>query len=51
MNVLIEKTAANKHSNIFLRIIHDICKIKIKISDIYISYQMHMGQSIQEWTK
>ena len=32
MNLLIEKTAANKHSGIFLRIFHDIYKIKLTIS-------------------
>ena len=44
MNLLIEKTAANKHPDIFLRIIHNICKIKLTFryfSYIYISYQMY----------
>ena len=31
INLLIEKTAASKHSNIFLRIIHNICKIKFSL--------------------
>ena len=28
MNLLTEKTAGNKHSDILLRIIHNICKMK-----------------------
>ena len=36
MNLLIEKTAANKHSDIFLRILHNICKIKLILR--YFSY-------------
>ena len=43
-NLLIEKTAANKHSNFFLRIIHNICKIQLTLRYflyIYIPYQMY----------
>ena len=43
MNLLIEKTAANKHLDIFLRIVHNISKIKLTpsyFSYIYISYQI-----------
>ena len=36
MNLLIGKTVANKNSDIFLRIIHNICKIKLAPS--YFSY-------------
>ena len=31
INLLIKKRAANKHSDIFLRIIHNICKIKLTL--------------------
>ena len=44
MNLLIKNTATNKHSNIFLRIIHNICKITLTLRyfiAIYISYQMY----------
>ena len=48
MNLLLGKTIANKNSDIFLRIIHNICKIKLTPSYFsyikifaYISYQMH----------
>ena len=47
-NLLIEKTTANRHSDIFLRILHDICKIKLTfryLSYIYISYQMYKSWS------
>ena len=43
MDLLIEKTVANKQSDLFLRIPHNICKITLIlrcISYIYISYQM-----------
>ena len=36
MNLLLGKTIANKNSDIFLRIIHNICKIKLTPS--YFSY-------------
>ena len=45
MNLLIKKIAANKHSGIVLRIICNICKIKLKLSYfsyIYISYHMYI---------
>ena len=48
MNLLIGKTTTNKHSDIFLRIIHTIYKIKLKLryfSYIYISYQMYITWS------
>ena len=51
INLLIEKTAANKHSDIFLIIIHDICKIVNTIrcfSYIYIPYQIYKKWSC--WT-
>ena len=44
INLLIEKKAANKHSDIYLGIIHWNCKIKLILryfSYIYISYQMY----------
>ena len=44
INLLIEKTVAIKHSDIFLRIMYNICKIKLTrkyFSYIYISYQMY----------
>ena len=47
-SLLIEKTAAKRHSDIFLRIIHNICKIKLTrryFSNIYISYQMYKSWS------
>ena len=31
MNLFIEKTAAKKHSNILLRIVHNIYKVKLKL--------------------
>ena len=49
ITLLIEKTAANKHSGIFLRIIHNICKVKLTLwcfSYIYISYQMYKTRSL-----
>ena len=36
MNLLIEKTATNKYSDIFLRIVHNICKIRLTLQ--YFSY-------------
>ena len=42
MNLLIK--AANKHSDIFLRIIHNICKVTLALtyfSSIYISYKIY----------
>ena len=30
-NQFVDKKAANKHSDIFLRIIHNICKITLKL--------------------
>ena len=48
VNLLKEKTTANKHSDIFLRIIHNICEIKLKLrhfSYIYIAYQIYMTWS------
>ena len=44
LNSLTEKKAANKNSDIFLRIIHNICKITLILKyflSIYISYQMY----------
>ena len=44
MNLLTEKTAANKQSDIFLRITHNICKITLTLrclSYICICYQMY----------
>ena len=44
MDLLIEKTAANKHSDIFPRTIHNTCQIKLTLryfSYIYVSNQMH----------
>ena len=44
MNLLIEKTVANNQSDIFLRITHNVCKIKLALryfSYIYISYQLY----------
>ena len=44
MDLLIEKLVANKQSDLFLRIPHNICKITLilrYISYIYISYQMY----------
>ena len=44
--LLIEKTAASKHSDIFLRIIHNICKIMLTLRCflyIYISYQIFIA--------
>ena len=32
MSLLIEKTAAKRHSDIFLRVIHNICKIKLTLT-------------------
>ena len=43
LNSLTGKKAANKNSDIFLRIIHNICKITLILKyflSIYISYQM-----------
>ena len=51
INLLIEKTAANKHADNFLRTIHNICKIQLALkcfSYIYISYQMYKNWSC--WT-
>ena len=42
INFLKEKAAANKHSDIYLRIIHWNCKIKLRLKYvpyIYFSYQ------------
>ena len=44
---LIEKTAANKHSDIFLRIIHNKCKIKLKL--IYFSYILPFYHSLNRF--
>ena len=44
MNLLIGKAAANKHSDIFLRTIHNIWKIKLTLSYfsyVYTPYQMY----------
>ena len=44
MNLLIEKTVANINSDVFLRIIHNICKIKWTLRYfpyIYICYQIY----------
>ena len=35
-NLLIEKTAGNKYLNILLRIIHNICKIKILLKILFV---------------
>ena len=51
INLLTEKSAANKYSDIFLRIDHNICKIKVTLSYfsyINISYQMYKTWSC--WT-
>ena len=45
----IEKTAANKHSDIFLRIIHNICKIKLKL--IYFSYILPFYHSLNRFSQ
>ena len=44
MSLLIEKTVTKRYPDIFLRIIHNICKIKLTLryfSYIYISYKMY----------
>ena len=54
MNLLIEKTVANKQSDVFLRITHNICRIMLTlryISYIYISYQMCKTWSCVPFTK
>ena len=33
MNLLVEKTATNRHSDIFLRILHNICQIKLTLKN------------------
>ena len=46
--LLIEKTAANKHFDIFLKIVRSICRITLKLryfSYIYISYQVYITWS------
>ena len=48
INLLIEKTAANKDLNFWLKSIHNICKIKLTLryfSYIYIPYQMYQTWS------
>ena len=35
-NLLIEKTAGNKYLDILLRIVHNICKIKILLKILFI---------------
>ena len=54
MNLLIEKTVANKQSDVFLRITLNICRIMLTlryISYIYISYQMCKTWSCVPFTK
>ena len=43
----IEKAAANKHSDIFFRIVHNICKIKLKL--IYFSYILPFYHSLNRF--